>query len=308
MLGALARAAAGVHASLQTKHWAQVHQAHLALAALELDERTRARARLMWTEDVKAFSRPSASQLEVLGILRTALGLRSAALEQRNTDGCFSIDIALPEHGVAVEVDGPTHFMRNTQRPLSKAVLRQRLLATRGWRTVSITLAGWAGKGLREKAEFLAAELRRQAGLEARVSRRVRAQEPAQRPRAATALAPPPPPPPPPPRPAPLPPSLPLPPPPPRPSPAAAGASPASAAAAAGGVGPSPAKPPPPDDGELLRLIARQQAWRQQRFVVLGRQLAAAPREQYTAAHRDSIESYFVDTQLVYCIQPVRTA
>ena len=46
--------------------------------------------------------------------------------EARTQDGMFSIDIMLSQAQLAVEVDGPTHFASNTQRPLGALLLVQR--------------------------------------------------------------------------------------------------------------------------------------------------------------------------------------
>lgn len=53
------------------------------------------------------------------------------------------IDILLPEHGVALEVDGPAHFLRNTGHPMGHTIMKRRLLELLGYRVVSIPHFEW---------------------------------------------------------------------------------------------------------------------------------------------------------------------
>ena len=53
------------------------------------------------------------------------------------------IDILLPEHGVALEVDGPAHFLRNTGHPMGHTIMKRRLLELYGYRVVSIPHFEW---------------------------------------------------------------------------------------------------------------------------------------------------------------------
>ncbi len=45
---------------------------------------------------------------------------------------------------VAIEVDGPHHFMRNTRRPLGELKARQRLLQARTWTVISVPFFEWS--------------------------------------------------------------------------------------------------------------------------------------------------------------------
>ena len=82
--------------------------------------------------------------------------------EHLTDDGCLSIDLAIPfpsprverdrlvdgeeqgtapsaPHGLAVEVNGPSHYAsNNTFHELGRTILRRRLLEARGWRVVSV--------------------------------------------------------------------------------------------------------------------------------------------------------------------------
>jgi len=44
---------------------------------------------------------------------------------------------------VALEVDGPSHYTRNTQSPVGRSTYRNRLLASRGWRVVVLPFYRW---------------------------------------------------------------------------------------------------------------------------------------------------------------------
>lgn len=74
----------------------------------------------------------------------TSLGVAHVN-ERRTDDGLFSIDIAVDPCMLAIEVDGPTHFVRNTRQPLGLTRGRARLLAARGWRVVSLPFFEWPG-------------------------------------------------------------------------------------------------------------------------------------------------------------------
>lgn len=54
------------------------------------------------------------------------------------TDAAYSIDVALPADRIAFEVDGPSHFARNTGTPLGATLLKRRHLAASGWTVLPI--------------------------------------------------------------------------------------------------------------------------------------------------------------------------
>ena len=83
----------------------------------------------------------SRGQREVAGSLHR-LGI-SHELEHITADGLFSIDLAIVDQRIAIEFDGPSHFMRNTFEPLGHTRLRDRLLSAMGWHVVSIPFFDW---------------------------------------------------------------------------------------------------------------------------------------------------------------------
>ena len=54
------------------------------------------------------------------------------------TDAEYSIDVAIPAERIAFEVDGPSHFARNTGTPLGATLLKRRHLAASGWTVLPI--------------------------------------------------------------------------------------------------------------------------------------------------------------------------
>lgn len=75
-------------------------------------------------------------------ILRDELGVEHE-MEALTADGLFSIDIAMRTERVALEVDGPSHFLRGTLAPTGPTLARDRLLAARGWRVISLPYFEW---------------------------------------------------------------------------------------------------------------------------------------------------------------------
>ena len=83
----------------------------------------------------------SKSQRQVGESLRR-LGI-SHELEYTTADGLFSIDLAIVDRCIAIEVDGPSHLTVNTLEPLGHTRLRDRLLSAMGWQVVSIPFFEW---------------------------------------------------------------------------------------------------------------------------------------------------------------------
>ncbi|KAG1653887.1 hypothetical protein FOA52_011709 [Chlamydomonas sp. UWO 241] len=104
-------------------------------------------SRRAWMEE-RANARPTRVQLEVLAAVRQLPGCSGATSEQATDDGLFRFDIAvqlLDDSRLAVEVDGPQHFMSSPPDRLGGVtLLRNQLLEARGWRVVSVpVVTGW---------------------------------------------------------------------------------------------------------------------------------------------------------------------
>jgi len=70
--------------------------------------------------------------------------IKNVADEHITEDGAMSIDIALLDHKVAIECDGPSHFEKNLEKSVThKTILRNRGLERRGWRVLMIPYYEW---------------------------------------------------------------------------------------------------------------------------------------------------------------------
>ncbi|KAL4515162.1 hypothetical protein Ndes2526A_g09534 [Nannochloris sp. 'desiccata'] len=66
-------------------------------------------------------------------------------LEHLTDDGLFSVDLCIPEDRIAIEVDGPHHFTRNSLRPMADMFTRTCLLEARNYKVVSVPFFAWEG-------------------------------------------------------------------------------------------------------------------------------------------------------------------
>ncbi|KAG1672291.1 hypothetical protein FOA52_004306 [Chlamydomonas sp. UWO 241] len=125
-----------------------------------------AACKCVWLEEV-SITRVSRMQLQVLDAIRQLPSCSGASSEHQTDDGLFSIDIALQLPGsdqkLAVEVDGPTHFLSSAPTmPTGATRLRNRPLEARGWRVVSVPVKEWdrqAVKGGQAVREYLITSL-----------------------------------------------------------------------------------------------------------------------------------------------------
>ena len=70
------------------------------------------------------------------------------AAEAPGGEGCLRVDVALPALHIALEADGPHHFLRNRKlggqlQPTGETLARNRLLPAWGWRIVSVPHIAW---------------------------------------------------------------------------------------------------------------------------------------------------------------------
>ena len=77
---------------------------------------------------------------------------------ERGADG-YSLDLALPSSRIAIEVDGPFHFLQPDDRGVRKSngptLLKRRLLAAAGWRVISVPFYEWDGLTINEQQAYL---------------------------------------------------------------------------------------------------------------------------------------------------------
>ena len=95
-------------------------------------------------------TRPSMLQRQVADALR-ALGYDPQE-EVRTAQG-YSLDavVCAERHTVAVEVDGPSHFVGSTQKPTGATLLKRRQLRAFGWQLLVVPYWEWDALTRREE-------------------------------------------------------------------------------------------------------------------------------------------------------------
>lgn len=63
-------------------------------------------------------------------------------IKEYNVDG-YTVDAVLVDRKVCLEIDGPTHFSRNTGVALGHTMLKRRYMVAAGWRIVSVSHQDW---------------------------------------------------------------------------------------------------------------------------------------------------------------------
>lgn len=79
----------------------------------------------------------------------------------------YTLDAALVDQTVALEIDGPTHFSRNSWVPLGHTMLKRRYITAAGWKLVSVSFPEWEElQGEFEQLDYLREILKDHLGKE----------------------------------------------------------------------------------------------------------------------------------------------
>lgn len=108
-----------------------------------------------WNAKIK----PEHTQKESLyegQVASTLVGLGRFHMVEDRSSG-YAVDLSLPEHCVAIEVDGPSHMARTEwDRPLGHTSLKLRHLQGLGWKVLSVPFYEWDELvGPHEKQSYL---------------------------------------------------------------------------------------------------------------------------------------------------------
>jgi hypothetical protein len=176
----LAAAASQVWGSVVDEEWQQLYQVHLWLLdsglpapgqglSGVLSQQQLQQCGASWEQSLAAATAVSKTSALQRGVFAAAQQLppdlwqEPPALEQVTADGAFSIDIAATTGAgvrVAIEADGPTHFIQPGNTLEGATLFRNRALAARGYAVLSIPYWEWdALRGADSKQQYLLAKL-----------------------------------------------------------------------------------------------------------------------------------------------------
>jgi very-short-patch-repair endonuclease len=174
MWGELARLMSSGASKAANVHWRQWHQAYLLMrqrygvvAACPSELLQRSLAAHLARKAPQTTTHLEGALAEAVRQLAGGLDVElSHAVHDRDIRGRLWVDVALPQLRIALEADGPTHFLRNTElrQQTGETQARDRLLCGWGWHVIMVPCVVWdsmhAG-GAAPSHEQLVAGLRR---------------------------------------------------------------------------------------------------------------------------------------------------
>ena len=108
--------------------------------------------------DIASFSQVSSYQRSLGDCLRS-LGL---AFQQEADVSGLLVDALVPSKNLVIELDGPSHFARNSPQLLGPAAFKHRMLKAMGMKVLSITLDDWDDlRDMKAQRRFLETALKR---------------------------------------------------------------------------------------------------------------------------------------------------
>lgn len=100
-----------------------------------------------WLNRVASINTYSVSSIEQSSVAHREISkyLLQLGLDHTNEVvlGPFSLDMFVADHGVAIEVDGPHHFFRDSITRTSSSVLKHKLLEVMGYKVVHVPFQEW---------------------------------------------------------------------------------------------------------------------------------------------------------------------
>jgi len=163
------------HADGQAAREGAHERAHALLGRLHAHGSARAAARVAWALTLRGQEGQAAPSALQASVWRAAQELRArewpAAPAPRGEHvalDLYTLDLAWPTLRLAIEVDGPAHFMGNTRRFEGATRVKRTLLADAGWTVVSVPYFDWDGRsGARELMwDYLRSALRQAGALQ----------------------------------------------------------------------------------------------------------------------------------------------